>query len=61
MKKVVFAFLLLGVYYVAGMYGSPALMVLFLTQLLLMSRYPSRQKLSLHQKLRSSRSLLVMG
>lgn len=37
MKKVVFAFLLLGVYYVAGMYGSPALMVLFLTQLLLMT------------------------
>lgn len=37
MKKFAFLALLLLLYYIAGMYGSPALMVLFLTQLFLMA------------------------
>ena len=37
MKKFAFLALLLLFYYIAGMYGSPALMVLFLTQLFLMA------------------------
>lgn len=37
MKKFAFLALLLLLYYIAGMYDSPALMMLFLTQLLLMA------------------------